>query len=159
VYSEPGAGTTFKVYLPQTLDTESDVREAVEARVLTGTETILLVEDQDEVRRVARSILVRFGYHVLEARNAGEALLTCEQHQRTIDLLLTDVVMPLLGGRQLADRLRKIRPDLKVLFMSGYTENTIVHHGILDSGVEYVQKPLLPDALGRRVREVIDGSR
>ena len=156
VYSEPGGGTTFKVYLPQVLDAELEVAEVVPTPVLNGTETVLLVEDQDEVRRVAHRILTRFGYHVIEARNAGEALLTCEQYPRTIHLLLTDVVMPLLGGRQLAERLVAIRPELKVLFMSGYTENAIVHHGILDAGIEYVQKPLVPDALGRRVREVLD---
>jgi signal transduction histidine kinase len=156
VYSEPGGGTTFKVYLPQAGETEADVPEVLPPRVLTGNETILLVEDQEEVRRVAHRILTRFGYHVIDARNAGEALLTCEQDARKIHLLLTDVVMPLLGGRQLAERLLQIRPELKVLFMSGYTENAIVHHGILDPGIEYVQKPLVPDMLARRVREVLD---
>jgi signal transduction histidine kinase/ActR/RegA family two-component response regulator len=156
VYSEPGGGSTFKVYLPQTASVEEDSPAAVETRVLTGTETVLLVEDQEEVRRVAHRILMRFGYHVIEARNAGEALLTCEQYPRTIHLLLTDVVMPLLGGRQLAERLLQARPDLRVLFMSGYTENAIFHHGILDAGIEYVQKPLIPETLARRVREVLD---
>jgi len=156
VYSEPGGGTTFKVYLPQTTDAEADPRAAVETPVLSGNETVLLVEDQDEVRRVAHRILTRFGYHVIEARNAGEALLTCEQYPRTIHLLLTDVVMPLLGGRQLAERLLLTRPELRVLFMSGYTENAIFHHGILDTGIEYVQKPLIPETLARRVREVLD---
>ena len=156
VYSEPGGGTTFKVYLPQVLDADIEPPDVVATPVLNGTETVLLVEDQDEVRRVAQRILIRFGYHVIEARNAGEALLTCEQYPRTIHLVLTDVVMPLLGGRQLAERLLLIRPELKVLFMSGYTENAIVHHGILDAGIEYVQKPLVPDALARRVREVLD---
>jgi len=156
VYSEPGGGTTFKVYFPQVNDADIEPLEVLQLPVLNGTETILLVEDQDEVRRVAHRILTRFGYHVIEARNAGEALLTCEQYPRTIHLLLTDVVMPLLGGRQLAERLVQIRADLKVLFMSGYTENAIVHHGILDAGIEYVQKPLVPDALARRVREVLD---
>ena len=156
VYSEPGGGTTFKVYLPLVTDADVQPNEIVATPVLHGTETILLVEDQDEVRRVAHRILVRFGYHVIEARNAGEALLTCEQYARKIHLLLSDVIMPLLGGRQLAERLLQVRPGLKVLFMSGYTESTIVHHGILDAGIEYVQKPLVPDTLGRRVREVLD---
>jgi two-component system, cell cycle sensor histidine kinase and response regulator CckA len=157
VYSEIDRGTTFKVYLPRTSDL-SDPPEVLPDKPvsLNGTETILLVEDQDEVRLVALQILRRYGYHVIEARNAGEALLTCEQHPRRIHLLLTDVVMPQMSGRRLADRLVKVRTDMKVLFMSGYTENAIVHHGILDSGVSYLQKPLLPEALARRVREVLD---
>jgi two-component system, cell cycle sensor histidine kinase and response regulator CckA len=157
VYSEPGQGSTFKVYLPVTTAVPTTAVEvARNPRVLTGSETILLVEDQEEVRRVAHRILTRYGYHVIDTRNAGEALLTCEQYPRTLHLLLTDVVMPLLSGRQLAERLLKVRPQLRVLFMSGYTENAIVHHGILDAGIEYVQKPLVPEVLARRVREVLD---
>ena len=157
VYSEPAQGTTFKVYLPVCSDPSgAPPRAASQPVTLRGTETILLVEDQDDVRRIALEILLRYGYHVIEARNAGEALLTCEQHPRTIHLLLTDVVMPQMNGRKLAERLLKIRPDLKVLFMSGYTENAIVHHGILDSGIAYLQKPLLPETLARRVRELLD---
>jgi DNA-binding NtrC family response regulator len=114
------------------------------------------VEDQDEVRRIANLALRRYGYHVIEARNAGEALLICEQHPRAIHLLLTDVVMPQLSGRQLAERLVKTKPEMKVLFMSGYTDNAIVQHGILDSSIAYLQKPLVPEALARRVREVLD---
>ncbi|HTV19367.1 MAG TPA: response regulator, partial [Polyangiaceae bacterium] len=138
---------------------DGDAPEApvfVEPVTLQGTETILLVEDQDEVRRVAREILTRHGYHVIAAQNAGEALLSCERHPRTIHLLLTDVVMPQMSGRELAERLAKVRPDMKVLYMSGYTDNAIVHHGILDSGIAYVQKPFVPEMLARRVREVLD---
>jgi two-component system, cell cycle sensor histidine kinase and response regulator CckA len=156
VYSERGGGTTFKVYLPSVLDEDVAPDELVAPIDLNGAETVLLVEDQDEVRRVALRILTRYGYHVIEARNAGEALLTCEQYPRTIHLLLTDVVMPLLGGRQLSERLTAIRPELRTLFMSGYTENAILHHGILDAGIEYVQKPLVPETLARRVRMVLD---
>ncbi len=157
VYSEPGGGTTFKVYFPVSMDVDAELPvEVVAPTTMQGTETILLVEDQDEVRRVAQAILRRYGYHVIEARNAGEALLSCERHPRTIHLLLTDVVMPQLSGRELAERLLTIRPDMRVLYMSGYTENVIVHHGILDSGIAYLQKPIVPDLLVRRVREVLD---
>jgi CheY-like chemotaxis protein len=157
VYSEPGEGATFKVYLPRAeQQSEAPRSEQVVPRTLTGSETILLVEDQSEVRQIASQVLRRYGYHVLEASNAGEALLTCERHPRTIHLMLTDVVMPQMSGRELAERLAKLRPEMKVLFMSGYTENAIVHHGILDSGIEYLQKPLVPEALARRVREVLE---
>jgi two-component system cell cycle sensor histidine kinase/response regulator CckA len=157
VYSEPGGGTTFKLYLPVSEGGDPELLpEPPALTTLEGTETVLLVEDQDEVRRVAQAILRRHGYHVIEARNAGEALLTCERHPRTIHLLLTDVVMPQLSGRELAERLLTIRPEMRVLYMSGYTENVIVHHGILDSGIAYMQKPIVPDLLLRRVREVLD---
>ena len=156
VYSELGSGTTFKVYFPQAVGSEASIVEAVEPTLLEGNETILLVEDQDEVRNVAKLALRRYGYHVIEARNAGEALLTCERHPRAIHLLLTDVVMPQMSGRELAERLLKVRPDLKVLYMSGYTDNAVIHHGMLDSGVAYMQKPLVPGALARKVRLVLD---
>jgi signal transduction histidine kinase len=156
VYSEPGNGTTFKVYLPVAAGTASESAPVTQPATLHGTETILLVEDQDEVRKVALEILRRFGYHVIEASNAGDAFLSVERHPRKIHLLLTDVVMPQMNGRELAERLLKIRPDLRVLYMSGYTENAIVHHGMLDSGIQYMQKPIVPELLGRRVREVLD---
>jgi two-component system cell cycle sensor histidine kinase/response regulator CckA len=156
VYSELGGGSTFKIYLPRAEGEETEQPVVALPVTLKGTETILLVEDQDEVRRVAQEILIRHGYHVLAAENAGEALLTCERHQRTIHLLLTDVIMPQMSGRELAERLATIRPDMKVLFMSGYTDRAIINHGILDSGIAYVQKPLAPELLARRVREVLD---
>ncbi|HWA77978.1 MAG TPA: ATP-binding protein [Polyangiaceae bacterium] len=156
VYSEPGKGSTFKVYLPKAEGPGEPYQDYAEPRTLNGTETILLVEDENEVRIVAREILRRHGYDVLDARNAGEALLTCERFKEPIHLLLTDVVMPQMSGRELSERLLRLRPEMKVLFMSGYTENAIVHHGILDSGIAYLQKPLVPDALARRVRAVLD---
>jgi signal transduction histidine kinase/ActR/RegA family two-component response regulator len=156
VYSEPGAGTTFKIYLPKASDTAQTEPAPPQTMTLEGSESILLVEDQEEVRKVARHILERYGYRVFEARNADEALRFCERPSLSIHLLLTDVVMPEIGGTQLAARLRALRPELRVLYMSGYTENAIVHHGILEPGVAYLQKPLLPEALARRVREVLD---
>jgi len=158
VYSEPGKGTTFRIYFPKAGDVEDPLPEVLPTLTLTGVETILLAEDQDDVRHVASEILRRFGYHVLEAQNAGEALLVCERHPLPIHLLVTDVVMPRMSGRELAERLVVIRPELKVLYMSGYTDNAIVHHGILDPGVAYVQKPLIPETFARRVREVLDAT-
>jgi len=156
VYSEPGGGTTFRVYFPVFEGPDTIAPEAAEPSTLQGTETILLVEDQEDVRKVALQILRRYGYHVIEAGNAGEAWLSAERHPRTIHLLLTDVVMPQMSGRELAERLSRTRPELKVLYMSGYTENSVVQHGILDSGIAYLQKPILPESLARRVREVLD---
>jgi PAS domain S-box-containing protein len=160
VYSEPGQGTTFKVYLPRFGGVAERPSMAPTAPgPARGDETILLVEDEDEVRVLARNILRRHGYVVLDAPNGGEALLICEQHGAKIDLLLTDVVLPRMSGRQLSDRLASLRPEMKVLFMSGYTDDAILLHGILDSGVAFLQKPLTPTSLTRRIREVLDSPR
>jgi CheY-like chemotaxis protein len=157
LYSEPGAGTTFKIYLPQAEGSvERDSSATTGSAVTGGTETILLAEDEDQVRVVASNILREAGYHVLEARTPGEALLICEQHPVGIELLVTDVVMPKLNGRQLAERVTALRPGIKVLFMSGYTGDVVLHHGVLDAGVAFLQKPLTPDSLARKVREVLD---
>jgi PAS domain S-box-containing protein len=157
VYSEPGKGTTFKVYLPRVDDEVDVVRPPVAPATLHGTETILLVEDEEQVRRIALNILRRQGYQVIAAQNAGEALLICERHPGGIDLLLTDVVMPQMSGPELAKRLAAIRPEMKVLCMSGYTDDSIVRHGVLQTGVAFVQKPITPALLTRKVREVLDG--
>jgi two-component system, cell cycle sensor histidine kinase and response regulator CckA len=158
VYSEPGQGTSFKLYFPRA---EGQVASSVSVPLLDpgklrGSETILLVEDEALVRPLACAILRKYGYHVLEAQSGGDALLLCEQHKATIHLLLTDVVMPRMSGRQLAERLLTVRPGMAVLYMSGYTDDSVVRHGILDSTVAFVQKPITPEALARKVRETLD---
>jgi two-component system cell cycle sensor histidine kinase/response regulator CckA len=160
VYSEPGRGTTFKIYFPKTDEPEGPkpARLATGPRKsLRGTETILLVEDEAQVRILARDLLRRVGYNVILAQNAGEALLLSDQHQGRIHLLLTDVIMPHVGGAELVRRLQPKRPDMKVLYMSGYTDNTIVHHGILDPGISFLEKPITPEALLNKVRETLEG--
>jgi signal transduction histidine kinase len=156
LYSEPGAGTTFRVYFPRAEGNAETIAPSLPPRSLRGAETILLVEDQDQVRAVASEVLRKYGYHVLEARSPGEALLIAEQHPVTIHLLLTDVVMPKMNGRQLAERILAARPKIRVLFMSGYTDNVITHHGVLDSDVAFVPKPLTPLPLATKVREILD---
>jgi two-component system cell cycle sensor histidine kinase/response regulator CckA len=156
VYSEPGRGSTFKIYFPR-VGAAVDPLPSRDAapEPARRVATILLVEDEDQVRSLARTILRRQGHVVLDASNGGEALLICEQHGGNIDLLLTDVVLPRMSGRQLAERLAPIRPAMKVLFMSGYADDAIVHHGIIDSGVTFLQKPFTPTSMARKVSEVL----
>jgi PAS domain S-box-containing protein len=155
VDSEPGVGTSFRAYLPEVAASTDTTAALARPALKRGTETILLCEDEEPVRVLARTILTRNGYRVLEARNGGEALMLCEQHP-SIELLLTDVVMPMMSGRQLAERLRSIRPDLKVLYMSGYTDDAIVRHGVLRDEIEFLHKPITPEVLARKVRDVLD---
>jgi len=160
VYSEPGQGTTFKVYLPRVDEpADSGPADLLPATPLQGMETILLVEDEDAVRELVRDALRARGYTVLEARHGNEALQICERHAGRIDLMVTDVVMPEMSGRELADRLAVVKPRMKVLYMSGYTDNAVVHHGVLDPGTIFLQKPFGPGVLLRKVREVLDAGR
>jgi len=156
VYSEPGLGTTFKIYLPR-VDAAPEAGVATPALTasLRGTETVLLVEDAAAVRSVTHQALSRQGYTVLDAPNGAEALRIAADHPGAIHLLLTDVVMPGISGRQLSDELTRLRPDTKVLFTSGYTDDAVVRHGVLESGIAYLQKPFTVDGLARKVREVL----
>jgi two-component system, cell cycle sensor histidine kinase and response regulator CckA len=160
VYSEPGHGTTFKIYLPRV---DEPVATALErtavGRTPRGRETILLVEDAAAVRAVTRALLERLGYVVLEAPHGEAALHLAAKHHGPIDLLLTDVVMPGLGGRPLAERLLAARPELRVLYASGYTDDAVVRHGVLETGIAYLQKPFTSEALARKVREVLERPR
>ena len=159
VYSEPGQGTTFKIYLPQVDGTpEQPAKNVARGETLRGSETVLLLEDDEVVRRLIADVLEMNGYRVLTATNGSEALLVSERHKGPIHLLMTDVVMPGMSGREAAERLGKSRPKMKVLYMSGYTDEAIVHHGVLDPGVAFLEKPFTPDEVARKVREVLDSS-
>jgi two-component system cell cycle sensor histidine kinase/response regulator CckA len=156
VYSEPGKGTTFKIYLPRLVKpVEASAAQEIPPQTQPGSETILLVEDAQDLREVTREFLLSYGYTVLEAGNAAEAIATADQHPGVIDLLITDVVMPGESGPKLAARLAQKRRGLKVLYVSGYTANAIVHHGLVDPGVALLQKPYSRDGLGRKVREIL----
>jgi PAS domain S-box-containing protein len=158
VYSEPGVGTTVKVYLPEEASGAHPVSQTrLPAVPRRGTETVLVVEDEEGVRKLTRRMLAAAGYTVLTAANGGEALLICEQDPRPIHLVLTDVIMPRMSGKELVDRLARVRPGIKVLYMSGYTDDAIVHHGVLDPGASFIGKPFAQEDLARKVREVLDG--
>ena len=156
-YSEPGVGTTFKVYLPRVEDAPEKVSGSPrQPSRAGGTETILVVEDEEAVRRLVFRSLEAHGYKTLPVASAREALLLCEKRDVEIHLMLTDVVMPQLSGKELAQRAAALRPGMKVLFMSGYTDDAIVHHGVLDAGTPFLQKPFTPRSLAQKVREVLD---
>jgi len=160
VSSEPGIGATFQVYLPRVEDTAEPVEAGeVVAEVPRGSETVLLVEDAEAVRKLARESLELSGYIVLEVRYPGEALQACDQHAGPIHLMVTDVVMPQMSGVELSQRLARHRPDMKVLYVSGHPVGTIVDAGALDQGKAFLQKPFTPDELARKVREVLDAPR
>jgi len=157
IYSEPGHGTTFKIYLPRCTTTkEAETPLEQEPVAMGGLETILLVEDDDMVRKLTYRFLDENGYHVLEARHGQEALAVCAEHHEPISLLLTDVIMPGMSGKDLAEQLTDIRPELKVVYMSGYTDSAIEHHGILKQSTVFLQKPFSANTLTCKVREVLD---
>jgi len=155
VYSEPGRGTTVKIYLPSTEAKAAEAAEQEPAAALRGSETILVLEDEARVRKLVCEVLAARGYHVLEAVRGEEAIRMATEHQGRIHLLLTDVVMPEMSGPQALEQIRARQPNMKVLFMSGYTDEAMVHHGIPDSGAPFLQKPFLPETLARKVREVL----
>jgi len=157
VDSVQGKGTTFKIYLPRV----NEPREAITEEILKeelprGDETILIVEDEEEVRKLARKILEKQGYRILETLNGDDALLACETRKSPIHLMLTDIVMPGMSGSELARLLKPLYPEIRILYMSGYTDNAIVRHGALGKGVNYIQKPFTMEGLARKVREVLD---
>ena len=158
--SEPGAGTTFKIYLPRLEETAAAVQpDQVWSGAMKGSETVLLVADEDVVRNLARAILEENGYNVLEARYGGEALLMCERHKEPIHLLLTDLVMPGVSGGKLGEYLTFLRKEMKVLYMSGYTGSSLIRETALVNGFAFMQKPFTPHSLTRKVREVLDEPR
>ncbi len=158
VYSEPGHGTAVKIYLPHVAEAAQPPTAATPAAAKRGTETVLLAEDEAPVRAVARQVLERHGYTVLEAPSAEAALDVARHYSGAIHLLLTDVVMPGMSGHDLAKRLAALRPEVRVVYMSGYTDDAITRHGVLEPGLAFVQKPFTPDAIARKVREVLDAA-
>jgi hypothetical protein len=157
VYSEVGRGTTFKIYLPCVDSPAEEFKvSTAEMKAQLGNETVLLVEDEEMVREMTREILQESGYHVLEAKHGHEALHVAEQYNGPIHLMLSDVVMPQMSGRELAEQLSPIRSEMKVLYMSGYTDDAIVHHGVLDEGMAFIEKPFSPNGLARKLREVLN---
>jgi CheY-like chemotaxis protein len=152
VSSEPGQGTTVKVYLPLA---ELDDTEVEADSTLRGNETVLVVEDEEAVRELLRQILSDHGHRVLTARHGRDALRSMEQHGRSIDLVITDVVMPEMGGGELVERLTAMQPDLKVLYISGYTDDEVLRRGVQGTGTSFLHKPFTADGLMRRVRDVL----
>jgi CheY-like chemotaxis protein len=157
VYSERGMGTTFKVYLPRVQGAAlSGERHGGMRFMPPGHETILLVEDENAVRTLARRVLTSCGYTVLEASQGDEALRVAEKYPRPIHLLVTDVVLPMMGGRMVAERIAALKPSIKVLYLSGYTDDAVVRYGVLESETAFLHKPFSPTALAVKVREVLD---
>jgi CheY-like chemotaxis protein len=160
VYSEPGHGSIFKIYLPRHSMLESSgQKENGGYQNLGGHETILVVEDEDSNLKITKLILERYGYRVLAAATPDEALLKAGEHGEEIQLLLTDLIMPEMNGRELAEKIASLYPGISCLYMSGYTGDVIVHHGVLDEGIHFLQKPFSKEALAGKVREVLDSKK
>jgi PAS domain S-box-containing protein len=160
VYSEEGVGTTFKIYLPRVVgEAQAAETENSPGDFPRGTETILLVEDEEMVRTLTRHVLEECGYTVLEAQNGVEAISMCEKQDCQIDLLMTDVVMPQMGGRELAERFADAYPRMQLLFTSGYTDDAVLRHGVINEGTNFIQKPFTPDKLAQKVRVILDAPR
>ena len=156
VQSKPGHGTSFKLYLPRHADKASQIQKDTPAQPpLRGQETILLVEDEPSILRIARRVLESLGYTVLAASTPGEAICLAREHVGNIHMVMTDVIMPEMNGRDLVRRVLSLYPDIKRLFMSGYTSDVIAHHGVLDEGVHFLQKPFSTQDLALKVREVL----
>jgi two-component system, cell cycle sensor histidine kinase and response regulator CckA len=159
VYSKSGQGATFNIYLPQVAEASIVLKKGTnQIKSPRGNETILVVEDDAAAKRLTVEILNMQGYLVLEASNGTEALKIARTYEKNIQLVLTDVVMPQMSGKEMIDRLRILRANIKALFMSGYTNNAIVHHGVLDKGLFYIQKPFTVDGLSKKIREVLDSN-
>jgi two-component system, cell cycle sensor histidine kinase and response regulator CckA len=159
VYSEPGKGSTFKVYFPRVGEkAEADTRGGQKSSAKRGSETVLLVEDDDAVRELAETILSSQGYKVLSANSPKRAEEIATERSKEIDLVLTDVIMPSLSGRELVRRLIALNSKLRVLYMSGYTDNVIAQGGVLEEGLAFLQKPFTPRVLAQKVREVLDAA-
>jgi two-component system, cell cycle sensor histidine kinase and response regulator CckA len=160
VYSEPGVGSTFKIYLPRVGTGGALAAARVQgAASRGGSETVLIVEDEDMVRALASRTLREHGYTVIEARHGADALRQLAVDSTAVDLVISDVVMPEMGGRELGRRLSTLRPSLPVLYISGYTGEDVIQRGLLDAGAPFQQKPFAPEGLARKVREMLDDSR
>ncbi|MHC1728167.1 MAG: PAS domain S-box protein [Syntrophobacteraceae bacterium] len=157
VYSEPGHGTTFKIYIPRAEEQVTEGFSMPLRRDLRGKETVLLVEDEGSILSLGKTILQRHGYEILATKSPTEAVEIAKNHPQPIHLLITDVVMPEMNGKDLKDKVSELKPDLKSIFMSGYTANVIAHHGVLDEDIDFLQKPFSVQALLEKVRDVLDG--
>jgi CheY-like chemotaxis protein len=155
--SVQGKGTTFKIYLPRVNEPLEEMKkEVLKEELPHGNETILIVEDEEEVRQLISKMLERQGYAILETSNGEEALLACGRCEGSIHLMLVDVIMPGMSGSELVKALKPLYPEIKILYMSGYTDDAIARHGVLEKGVNYIQKPFTLEGLARKIREVLD---